>query len=141
MSVQNALMRDGPTRGRSTACVQVPRRREASQEVQPVYTFISFTEKCAIHTTTTTDQQTLWKRDAWNGIANVTKITSVRTQQLDEKMSAWQTATGGPTTLTRQPGRSLVVTSAVATRRLQRMQRPLFLSSSPCLLPLPLGLD
>ena len=88
-------IREGPSRGSSGVGVQKPRRREASQEVEPVHTFVYLTQERTIHRLATTAQQTLWKGDVWNGNTNVEKITSVRAQQLDERASAWRWAIDG----------------------------------------------
>ena len=42
-------------------------------------------------------EQSSWKGDVGNGITDVDKRTSVSAHQLDERVSAWQKATDGPT--------------------------------------------
>ena len=71
------------------------------EDVKPPRKFSPYTQHTlSVHegerdpqTPATTAQQRFWKGDAGNGIANVDKITSVRAQQLDERVSACQRAT------------------------------------------------
>ena len=139
--MQNALIREGPTRGSSTTNIQISKRREASQKVQPLHIHSIHEKKSDIHSPAMTNQQTLWKGDVWNGIGNVDKITSVRAQQLDARVSAWQRATGGPTHTHRTAREELghdVGAGGTTAPGDAAFFVPLFF---PLPLPLPLGLD